>query len=677
MVLNDEQVNRFFDTMDSLLYYVNERFNVVDGFTLDFEHPLDDVKGSLVAHTLWENVEVIDDFVRDNPHGLSKRCLETAKTWKTALSGYYALVRYQSGRAMLMGDAGVFSVCGVTYELEGEIGPAPAYVEMVLIPFDDVIIYDGFLQAYDVEGSPSELQRIQDEFEDRCAGGIAVSSADFMRLAKTYLEAERNRELDALLADVARESLHDPDAIPEGFHRGALAGLNSIERETALAKWFSGQFPSQFSITAKEYDKRVRKREPVTSLEGCLSLMTKAELEYVAQALGMGGLLRLRKAEMVAELALELPFAIEPLQLRLRDEYEDGYELARSLAKGAVVEFPCEERSQHLNVWPMEPYIFMFRGSQGYSLVVPDELKKTFAAIDFELIDKVRRMRNQALGCVEACTTLCGVVSMEDAFDQYRALCPHALDYDSFVEMLENEVDSGNAAFGIWSYHPNDYVVHPTLTPDYVARDFANRQSDSLSGILLNQETGEVSIAAFEEIAMRLREDLGSELRQLEQYKRGLVESQAAMPMKPLSRSLLENDIMGELLDNPNVVRLRSFIDKHIPDGQNDYLFADRVVEELVMAAVETGNLQAIFAYVIDLGLMDASLEDSRLPNLITNLYNAMPSWENNGWSPQELYEQVTGRKMFYNEDGTLMKIGAGDPCPCGSGKKYRDCCGR
>ena len=54
-----------------------------------------------------------------------------------------------------------------------------------------------------------------------------------------------------------------------------------------------------------------------------------------------------------------------------------------------------------------------------------------------------------------------------------------------------------------------------------------------------------------------------------------------------------------------------------------------------------------------------------------------MPSWENNGWSPQELYEQVTGRKMFYNEDGTIMKIGADDPCPCGSGKKYRDCCGR
>ena len=34
MVLNDEQVNRFFDTMDALLYYVNDRFRVVRDLSL-------------------------------------------------------------------------------------------------------------------------------------------------------------------------------------------------------------------------------------------------------------------------------------------------------------------------------------------------------------------------------------------------------------------------------------------------------------------------------------------------------------------------------------------------------------------------------------------------------------------------------------------------------------------
>ena len=187
MVLNDEQNELFFDTMDSLLYYVNDRFRVVEGFTLDYSSPIDDVKSSLVAHELWENVEIIDDFVRDNPQRLSPRCLDLARSWKNALPGFYTLVRYQSGRALLMGEAGVFSVCGVTYELEHEIGKAPAYVETVLLPFEDTVVYDGFLQAYDTDHSAAELQRIQDEFENCCAKGIALTGEDFTKRAEAFL----------------------------------------------------------------------------------------------------------------------------------------------------------------------------------------------------------------------------------------------------------------------------------------------------------------------------------------------------------------------------------------------------------------------------------------------------------------------------------------------------------
>ena len=147
--------------------------------------------------------------------------------------------------------------------------------------------------------------------------------------------------------------------------------------------------------------------------------------------------------------------------------------------------------------------------------------------------------------------------------------------------------------------------------------------------------------------------------------------------MKPLSRTLLENDVFDELLDDENVVRLRAFLDERVPDGQDDYTFADRVVEEIVLGSIESGSLHEVFSYALGMGLEHCSADQERLTLLITNVFNSMPSWENNGWSPKELYEQVTGRKMFYNEDGTVMKVGADDPCPCGSGKKYRDCCGR
>lgn len=541
MILNNEQNDCFFDTMDSLLYYVNERFRVVEGFTLDFASALDDVKGSLVAHTLWENIEIIDEFVRDNPHRLSQRCLDVALGWKNALPGLYTLVRYQGGRAVLMGEAGVFSVAGVTFELEGEIGPAPAYVELVLLPFDDLIVYDGFLQAYDTENTPAELQRIQDEFENRCAHeGIALTAADFAQRAEVFLAAKRDKELDDLLNGVSAEAAHDEEVLPEGFHRGSLAGLSPSERTRHI----------------------------------------------VSQPVG-----------------------------RHRE------------------------------------------------------------SVDPSIDDATWRRWNQALDCLDACVIQCGAARVDDAYAQYCSLVADVVDRETFDELIAGLALSPEVDFGTWRHNGVDYVVHYTLTPDFVAQEHMRQQRDTIRGLLQNRETGEVAV---ETSGMSRRSmDLPTELQWLEQYKQDLVESQGNLPMRPLSRTLLENDAIGELLDNPNVVRLRNFLDERIPDGQDDFMFADEVVYELVLASIESGSLQALFSYMVEWGLEGCCAKPDRLAVLLTNMFNAMPSWENNGWSPQELYEQLTGRKLFYNEDGSVMKLGADDPCPCGSGKTYRNCCGK
>ncbi|MCM1258377.1 MAG: SEC-C metal-binding domain-containing protein [Roseburia sp.] len=52
-----------------------------------------------------------------------------------------------------------------------------------------------------------------------------------------------------------------------------------------------------------------------------------------------------------------------------------------------------------------------------------------------------------------------------------------------------------------------------------------------------------------------------------------------------------------------------------------------------------------------------------------------LPMWE-------EIFDKETRHKLFMEQrkSGTIVtgkKVGRNDPCPCGSGKKYKKCCGR
>ena len=52
-----------------------------------------------------------------------------------------------------------------------------------------------------------------------------------------------------------------------------------------------------------------------------------------------------------------------------------------------------------------------------------------------------------------------------------------------------------------------------------------------------------------------------------------------------------------------------------------------------------------------------------------------LPQWE-------RIFDEETRKRLYreQKESGTIRKgkkIGRNDPCPCGSGKKYKKCCGR
>jgi hypothetical protein len=137
---------------------------------------------------------------------------------------------------------------------------------------------------------------------------------------------------------------------------------------------------------------------------------------------------------------------------------------------------------------------------------------------------------------------------------------------------------------------------------------------------------------------------------------------------------LLEKGIYEQLLENPDEVvtgTVKELAEKYnvsimemtgFLDGINDSLKEKNPIEEMTEDTV------------VNLGFEKELLYKNMVDAKADWLYN-LPQWE-------AIFSEEK-RKELYREQkkaGTIVKgkkIGRNDPCPCGSGKKYKNCCGR
>lgn len=105
---------------------------------------------------------------------------------------------------------------------------------------------------------------------------------------------------------------------------------------------------------------------------------------------------------------------------------------------------------------------------------------------------------------------------------------------------------------------------------------------------------------------------------------------------------------------------------------------ADRIVDEVVYSFQVGARMSDALQILPRYGIV---FRDDMLPTLtgtITAVHNSTRLWTNKGHTPNELAQMLT--KLNGNNSGRAsgkIKISRNDPCPCGSGKKYKKCCGR
>ena len=136
----------------------------------------------------------------------------------------------------------------------------------------------------------------------------------------------------------------------------------------------------------------------------------------------------------------------------------------------------------------------------------------------------------------------------------------------------------------------------------------------------------------------------------------------------------IEKDIYVELLKNPDEeVRgtLKEVAAKYGQDVMTMVGFLDGINDSLKVAnPIETMTEDTEINLVFDKELLYKNMIDAKADWLY-----GLPQWD-------DIFDEETKKRLYreQKQSGTIRKekkIGRNDPCPCGSGKKYKKCCGR
>ncbi|MBR2189268.1 MAG: SEC-C domain-containing protein [Eubacterium sp.] len=138
---------------------------------------------------------------------------------------------------------------------------------------------------------------------------------------------------------------------------------------------------------------------------------------------------------------------------------------------------------------------------------------------------------------------------------------------------------------------------------------------------------------------------------------------------------LIEKGIYEQLLENPDEeVRgtVQELADKYeievmtmtgFLDGINESLVTPNPIEETLAADTEV-------SLAFDKERLYKNMVDAKADWLY-----GLPQWD-------DIFSEEKRKELYLEQkkSGTIVKpkkIGRNDPCPCGSGKKYKHCCGR
>lgn len=348
----------------------------------------------------------------------------------------------------------------------------------------------------------------------------------------------------------------------------------------------------------------------------------KKELEQIAKLYGVKGAYKLKKAELVEALLEAIPNKM-PEILPMIDE-SDIERFEALLNEDKIVE-ANESLDAYYNLMELELVQFV-EDKKGSRLCVASIIKDAYEKIDMtQVLPKIRR-NSMLREFIISILNLYGVVEVSWAVTLFNRYYAPEVSEIEITNLVKNDM-----RLVCQSKIMDNYIVEETI----YALDKNN----------------------------------------FKDFVGATIERDYFIP----SQELL-GKVNNETYYEPSlqVEKLKSHI-------RTKYLQDETVIEEAIIAVTmiakvdcdKTGKtMELILEELANLGIEFENLADiNEMIKHINPVINVTRKWINKGFTAQELsphtFDDKTGQKV------KVLDIGRNAPCPCGSGKKYKKCCGK
>jgi hypothetical protein len=268
--------------------------------------------------------------------------------------------------------------------------------------------------------------------------------------------------------------------------------------------------------------------------------------------------------------------------------------------------------------------LYLYYTDGRFHFVIPEEIRQAYTEVGKTGFPEEKEHANNLNNYAIAATNLYGVISQEDFVEIFNKQNKRKTDIDEMFSILMHFVHM-DCGYCFWE----EYIVND---------EFADNDFNDVDDLVM--------VAA------------------------------AKPRYLPPKKAFLKYSDWDYIEITPQLTALSQHITQEITDDPDDVI---ALVDEIVYCCRHEEPMKDILEMFTEMGFVLKSFEHAQtLAQLLMDVQNNTRLWLNNGHTPSELFqEEKKHLKPLPKEPMRIDSPGRNDPCPCGSGKKYKKCCGR